>query len=172
MGFIRMAVTFIRIDPIVKPSQNGQTSTAKIRLIRCSVRLRDRTFLWRPRWDEAIALRYQAQFQQQPCATHRNQAGPKSSGTAKKKKLLFRIDFRELAIGKFAQKWRKVGGYGGVLQSPHCHLWPNQLVETPVNFFDCVFPFCMGAKNHFKKVFSFVPKLFEGGVIFWKCPLV
>ena len=26
MGFIRMAVTFIRIKPIVKPSQNTQTS--------------------------------------------------------------------------------------------------------------------------------------------------
>ena len=38
----------------------------------------------------------EAQYQQQPCATHRNQAGPKSSGTTKK--TLFRIDFRELAI--------------------------------------------------------------------------
>ena len=51
----------------------------KCRLNRCSVRLRDRTFLWQPRWDEAIRPNNQAQYQQQP----REQGAKKWSCIAK-----------------------------------------------------------------------------------------
>ena len=130
MGFIRINVTAIRINPIVKPSQNTQTSNLNAASAAALFDFAIELSYGNPGETKRLCVIIKPNTNSNhvlPIGIRKVQNHPVQQ---KKKKLLFRIDFRELAIGKFAQKWRKVGGYGGVLQSPYCHLWPNQPVPV------------------------------------------